>query len=132
MKQRHRPRRLAAAYFDGATPGIRPVQIWIESGMLEILGADVIRQIPLGQTSWAACGATGERTAIFRGGGGLRPLHLHAWDEWLRRHGLNKWAHAAQRPTTSHWIAITSTVLLTIGSAGSWLSLPAVGPMLAP
>lgn len=81
--------RLSVHYGDGVHARVHRVHMWVEHGMLQLVGDGLIRQVPLSRVRWSGPQGSGLRFAHFTDGGGIQALDPAAWDQWLGQQGLS-------------------------------------------
>lgn len=116
--------RLDVNYFDGAWRQPHAVQMWVEQGMLQLAGKDVIRQIPLGSVQWPALSGAQEcRSALLPRGGRVYAQDADSWDRWQQVHQAKLAAHSSAQSSAT-WSAIAISLLLAVSVWGYGCSWP--------
>lgn len=123
--------RLVAAYFDGRSARARPVQLWVDGGMLNAQGDGVVARWPVRQVQWPERQRHGERQAHLPDDGLLSTPDAAAWDAWVTASGIGgdsltvRWMQS--------WRAALSALTLTIAAllAGYVWGLPAAAQQVA-
>jgi len=122
---------LMVDYFDGHSARAHRVQMWIENGMLQLSGRDLIRQIPLPKVQWPERTRHGFRLAHIADGGSIQALDANDWDDWIRQHHLGeKLVVRAQQ--SWRWTIVATCVLLMVTVMGYWWGLPLAARAIAP
>ncbi|MDE2594576.1 MAG: hypothetical protein KGL57_10080 [Burkholderiales bacterium] len=110
--------RLDVDYFDGIWRQPHAVQMWVEQGMLHLVGKAVIRQIPLGQVQWSALSdGRAPRKALLPDDGKVCAQDIAGWDQWQQAHQPKLAAHARAR-SSAKWTVIAVSLLLAVAVWG--------------
>lgn len=125
------PTRLAVDYFDGRSARAHRVQMWIENGMLQLAGSDLIRQVPLSQVQWPERTRHGARQAHLEDGGSIQALDPEPWDAWYRAQELGE-SLVVQAQQSWRWTLIACALLVLVAVMGYWRGLPLAARAIAP
>lgn len=123
--------RLSVDYFDGHTARAHRVQMWMEHGMLQLAGRDLIRQVPLSKVQWPERTRHGFRLAHLADGGSIQALDAHDWDAWTRQHKLGE-PLVVTAQQSWRWTVVATCLLLTVTVMGYWWGLPLAARAIAP
>ena len=127
-------KRLAVDYFDGHGGQPHRMQMWIENGMLQLAGRDLIRQVPLPQVQWPEGARHGARMARIEDGAAICALDPGRWDAWRRENGLSA-SPAVRAQQSGRWSLVAAALLAVVTVMGYWWGLPiamrAVAPLLS-
>ncbi|MFT3857912.1 MAG: M48 family metallopeptidase [Aquabacterium sp.] len=125
------PTKLAVDYFDGRSARAHRMQMWIEAGMLQLAGNDLIRQVPLSQVQWPERTRHGARQVHFDDGGSVQALDPGQWDAWYRAQELGE-SLVVQAQQSWRWTLIASALLVLVTVMGYWWGLPLAARAIAP
>ncbi|MEY4766164.1 MAG: hypothetical protein RI907_2837 [Pseudomonadota bacterium] len=105
----HLPHRLRADLVDLRHATAQPVRIWLEGGLLQIAGPQVLKQVPWAQIDWfTPADPTLQRMARLPDGSRLCAVDATAWDLWLTHcnlgHGEPTTTPHAEHPSET-WLA---------------------------
>ncbi|MGC4060036.1 MAG: M48 family metallopeptidase [Aquabacterium sp.] len=123
--------RLSVDYFDGHTARAHRVQMWMENGMLQLAGRDLIRQVPLSKVQWPERTRHGFRLAHIADGGSIQALDASDWDTWTRQHKLGE-PLVVKAQQSWRWTVVATCLLLTVTVLGYWWGLPLAARAIAP
>lgn len=123
-------RRIAADYFDGHSARAQPVHMWVEAGMLQLAGHNLIRQVPLDQVRWSEASRQGTRRADLPEAGCVQAHDAGAWDDWMAAQGLQP-TLVVRLQSRWHWTLLAALLLLAIGALSYWRGLPLASRWLA-
>lgn len=127
----HSAPRLSANYFDGHSARAHPVQLWIENDMLQLVGRDLIRQVPLAKVQWPERTRHGARLAHFADGGAIEALDAAQWDAWSRDQHVGE-TLVAQAQQSWRWTMVATALLLMVTVMGYWWGLPWAARAITP
>jgi Zn-dependent protease with chaperone function len=122
---------LPVDYFDGHTARAHRVQMWIDQGMLQLSGRDLIRQVPLKEVRWPERTRHGMRLAHFSNGGSVQALDSTRWDAWCREHQLGE-SLVVLAQQSWRWSMVAATLLILVTVMGYWWGLPFAARALVP
>jgi Zn-dependent protease with chaperone function len=123
--------RLSVDYFDGHTARAHRVQMWMENGMLQLAGRDLIRQVPLSKVQWPERTRHGFRLAHIADGGSIQAIDTNDWDAWTRLHKLDE-PLVVTAQQSWRWTVVATCLLLTVTVMGYWWGLPLAARAIAP
>jgi Zn-dependent protease with chaperone function len=123
--------RLMVDYFDGHSARAHRVQMWMENGMLQLSGRDLIRQVQLSKVQWPERTRHGFRLAHITDGGSIQALDANEWDAWTRQHQLGE-ALVVRAQQSWRWTFVATCVLLMVTVMGYWWGLPLAARAIAP
>jgi Zn-dependent protease with chaperone function len=123
--------RLSVDYFDGHTARAHRVQMWMENGMLQLAGRDLIRQVPLSKVQWPERTRHGFRLAHIVDGGSIQALDANDWDAWTKLHKLGE-PLVVTAQQSWRWTVVATCLLLTVTVMGYWWGLPLAARAIAP
>lgn len=124
-------RQLSVAYFDGLSARAQPVLIWVEPGMLQLSGAGLMKQVPLGKVQWSERTRHGARMAHFADGGTIQATNAADWDSWLDHHDLGA-PLGARAHQSWRWTLLATAFLLIVAIMGYGWGLPLAARWIAP
>jgi Zn-dependent protease with chaperone function len=122
---------LPVDYFDGHSARPHRVHMWIDKGMLQLSGRDLIRQVPLAQIRWPERTRHGIRLAHFEDGGSVQALDAATWDAWCRGHDLGE-SLVVKAQQSWRWTMVAAAMLLMVTVMGYWWGLPLAARAVAP
>ncbi len=122
---------LQVDYFDGLTARAHPVRMWMENGMLQLSGQDLIRQVPLDKVQWPERTRHGLRMAHFEDGGSVQCADAAAWDDWCRAHNLAESMVVKAQQSWRLTLVATALLLMVMVLAYVW-GLPLAARALTP
>lgn len=122
---------LMVDYFDGRSARAHRVRMWIDKGMLQLAGRDLIRQVPLGEVQWPERTRHGIRLAHFNDGGSVQALDSAGWDDWCRAHQLGE-SLVVRAQQSWRWSMVAVALLVMVTIMGYWWGLPLAARAVAP
>lgn len=123
--------RLSVDYFDGHSARAHRVSMWIENGMLQLSGRELIRQVPLAKVNWPERTRYGARQAHFADGGTVQGLSESDWDNWVRAHRLGE-PLVVRAQQSWRWTMVATVLLLMVTVMGYWWGLPLAAKAITP
>lgn len=123
--------RLSVDYFDGQRAKAHRVSMWIENGMLQLSGRELIRQVPMSKVDWPERTRYGARQAHFADGGSVQALRESDWDDWLKAHRPDE-ALVVRVQQSWRWTMLATVLLLMVTVMGYWWGLPLAARAITP
>ena len=122
---------LPVDYFDGHSARAHRVRMWIENGMLQLAGRDLIRQVPLNDVQWPERTRHGARLAHFKDGGAVQALDSATWDSWCREQRIGE-SLVVLAQQSWRWSMVAMALLVIVTVMGYWWGLPLAARAIAP
>lgn len=122
---------LQVDYFDGHSARAHRVRMWIENGMLQLAGRDLIRQVPLADVRWPERTRHGMRLAHIQDGGAIQALDSSDWDAWCRGQRLGE-SLVVVAQQSWRWSMVAAALLVMVTVMGYWWGLPLAARAIAP